>query len=59
MLNYITPDAVHVMMKGRIVKSGGAELAHMLEEKGYDGIRQELGLEADAAEDDEDQAQGA
>ncbi len=53
MLNYITPDDVHVMMKGRIVKSGGPELAHMLEEKGYDGIRQELGLEADAAVDDE------
>src|SRR5213593_1259876 len=46
-LNYITPDQVHVMMKGRIVKSGGAELAHMLEEKGYEGVRQELGLEAD------------
>jgi Fe-S cluster assembly ATP-binding protein len=54
MLNYITPDAVHVMMKGRIVRSGGAELAQMLEEKGYEGIRQELGLEADAAEDDEE-----
>ena len=49
MLNYITPDHVHVMMRGRIVKSGGPELAHVLEEKGYEGIRQELGLEADAA----------
>ena len=39
MLNYITPDRVHVMMRGRIVKSGGAELAHELEEKGYEGIR--------------------
>ena len=53
-LNYITPDQVHVMMKGRIVKSGGAELAHMLEEKGYEGVRQELGLEADESEEDED-----
>jgi Fe-S cluster assembly ATP-binding protein len=52
-LNYITPDQVHVMMKGRIVKSGGAELAHMLEEKGYEGIRQELGLEADESEDED------
>jgi Fe-S cluster assembly ATP-binding protein len=49
MLNYITPDRVHVMMRGRIVKSGGAELAHELEEKGYEGIRTELGLEAEAA----------
>jgi Fe-S cluster assembly ATP-binding protein len=48
MLNYITPDRVHVMMRGRIVSSGGAELAHELEAKGYEGIRQELGLEADA-----------
>jgi Fe-S cluster assembly ATP-binding protein len=52
MLNYITPDVVHVMMRGRIVKSGGAELAHELEEKGYEGIRKELGLEDDAAIDE-------
>jgi Fe-S cluster assembly ATP-binding protein len=44
-LNYITPDHVHVMMAGRIVKSGGPELARELEEKGYEGIRQELGVE--------------
>ena len=49
MLNYITPDRVHVMMRGRIVKSGGAELATELEEKGYEGLRAELGLEAEAA----------
>jgi Fe-S cluster assembly ATP-binding protein len=48
MLNYISPDSVHVMMRGRIVKSGGAELAHELEEKGYEGLRAELGLEAEA-----------
>ena len=48
MLNYITPDTVHVMMQGRIVKTGGAELAHELEAKGYEGIRSELGIEADA-----------
>jgi Fe-S cluster assembly ATP-binding protein len=36
------------MMRGRIVKSGGAELAHELEEKGYEGLRAELGLEAEA-----------
>jgi Fe-S cluster assembly ATP-binding protein len=50
-LNYITPDRVHVMMQGRIVKSGGAELAHELEAKGYEGIRQELGLAAEAVAD--------
>jgi Fe-S cluster assembly ATP-binding protein len=44
-LNYITPDFVHVMLGGRIVKEGGAELAHELEEKGYDSVRAELGLE--------------
>ena len=50
-LNYVTPDHVHVMMNGRIVKSGGAELAQELEEKGYEGIRTELGLAAAAADD--------
>jgi Fe-S cluster assembly ATP-binding protein len=45
MLNHITPDFVHVMMAGRIVKQGGPELAHELEEKGYEQIRQELGIE--------------
>ena len=43
-LNYITPDHIHVMMDGRIVKSGGKELAKELESKGYDSIRKELGL---------------
>jgi Fe-S cluster assembly ATP-binding protein len=43
-LNYITPDRVHVMMEGRIVKTGGPELAHELEQKGYEGIRADLGI---------------
>jgi Fe-S cluster assembly ATP-binding protein len=47
-LNYITPDHVHVMLAGRIVKSGGPELAHELEQKGYEGVRKELGLELEA-----------
>ncbi len=51
-LNYITPDFVHVMIGGRIVKSGGKELAHELEAKGYEGIRTELGLEAGPAATD-------
>src|SRR5690606_17813044 len=42
LLNYITPDKVHVMMQGRIVKSGGPELAQRLEAEGYDWIKQEL-----------------
>ena len=45
LLNYITPDHVHVMMQGRVVKSGGAELAHKLEAEGYDWIKAELGIE--------------
>jgi Fe-S cluster assembly ATP-binding protein len=44
-LNYITPDHIHVMMSGRIVLSGGPELAHELEAKGYEGLRRELGVE--------------
>ncbi len=41
-LNYITPDRIHVMMDGRMVLSGGPELAHELEAKGYEGLRKEL-----------------
>jgi Fe-S cluster assembly ATP-binding protein len=48
MLNYITPGFVHVMMQGKIVRSGGPELAHQLEDKGYEGIRRELGLDESA-----------
>ncbi|RCL67442.1 MAG: Fe-S cluster assembly ATPase SufC [Cryomorphaceae bacterium] len=39
LLDYIVPDYVHVLNKGKIVKSGGKELAHELEEKGYDWIK--------------------
>ena len=39
LLNYIVPDFVHVMVQGRIVRSGGKELALELEEKGYDLMR--------------------
>jgi Fe-S cluster assembly ATP-binding protein len=45
LLNYITPDHVHVMMQGRVVKSGGPELAQRLESEGYDWIKKELGIE--------------
>jgi Fe-S cluster assembly ATP-binding protein len=42
LLDYIVPDYVHVLMDGKIVKSGGKELAHELEERGYDWIKAEL-----------------
>jgi Fe-S cluster assembly ATP-binding protein len=40
LLNYIVPDQVHVLFKGRIVRTGGKELALELEEKGYDWIKE-------------------
>jgi Fe-S cluster assembly ATP-binding protein len=40
LLDYIIPDFVHVLMDGKIVKSGDASLAHELEEKGYDWIKE-------------------
>ena len=45
LLNYITPDILHVMMDGRVVLSGGPELAARLEKEGYAQIAEELGLE--------------
>jgi len=42
LLDYIVPDFVHVLMDGKIVKSGTKELAYELEEKGYDWIKEEL-----------------
>ena len=42
LLDYIIPDFVHVLMDGKIVKSGGKELAYELEEKGYDWIKTEI-----------------
>ena len=45
LLNYITPDVVHIMMDGRVVLSGGAELAARLEKEGYAQLAEELGLE--------------
>ena len=45
LLNYITPDVVHIMMEGRVVMTGGADLAKRLEAEGYAGISEELGIE--------------
>lgn len=44
-LRYVTPDRIHVMIDGRIVDSGGSELADELESGGYDGLRRRLGIE--------------
>jgi len=41
-LDYIKPDKVHIMIKGKIVRSGGKELAHEMEEKGYEGMVREV-----------------
>src|SRR5207302_9667223 len=46
LLNYIVPDFVHVLSRGRIVKEGGKELALELEEKGYDWLKNENGKSA-------------
>ncbi|ARF16626.1 Fe-S cluster assembly ATPase SufC [Sporosarcina sp. P3] len=45
LLDYIEPDKVHVIMQGKIVKTGGSELAKKLEVQGYDWIKEELGIE--------------
>jgi len=51
LLNYITPDFVHVLAGGRIVTSGGKDLALRLEEEGYGPILRDAGLETDASDD--------
>jgi Fe-S cluster assembly ATP-binding protein len=45
-LNYIQPDFVHIMLDGRIVESGGPELALQLEEQGYDWVKEKYGMVA-------------
>src|SRR5207249_3007982 len=55
-LNFVKPDFVHVMIDGKIVQSGGPELAHELEAKGYDWLRTDLGLPP--AEDGEGDGEG-
>jgi Fe-S cluster assembly ATP-binding protein len=47
LLNYIEPDFVHIMMDGKIVMSGGKELAQRLEAEGYDWVKQDLGMTVD------------
>ena len=52
-LNYLKPDHVHVMLGGRIVKSGDAGLANELEETGYETLAQEVGVAFTPQEDEE------
>jgi Fe-S cluster assembly ATP-binding protein len=49
-LRYLSPDRIHVMIDGRIVDSGGSELAEELEAGGYDGVRKRLGIEKPSEE---------
>ena len=51
LLNYITPDVVHVLAQGRIVTSGGKDLALRLESEGYGPILREAGLAIDAPDE--------
>ncbi len=51
-LRYVTPDRVHVMMDGRVVRSGGPDLAEELEAKGYDAVAADLGIEITDEPDD-------
>jgi Fe-S cluster assembly ATP-binding protein len=51
LLNYITPDVVHVLAQGRIVKSGGKDLALRLEDEGYGPILREAGLETNVSDE--------
>ena len=53
LLDYVKPDFVHVMMQGRIVKSGGPELAERLEAEGYDWVKEELGITDETVGQDE------
>ena len=55
-LSELRADRVHVLMDGRIVATGGPELADKLEETGYEGLAAELGVEAPAEEKAEPEA---
>jgi len=52
-LRYLTPDRIHVMIGGRIVDSGGSELAEELEAGGYEAVRERLGIERAATDEPE------
>ena len=50
LLDYIKPDVVHVLARGRIIATGGGELALRLEHEGYAGVLREAGIEVDATD---------
>ena len=50
LLNYIKPDVVHVLARGRIIATGGRDLALRLEDEGYAGVLQEAGYDVDASD---------
>jgi Fe-S cluster assembly ATP-binding protein len=52
LLNYVVPDVVHVMMDGRIVRTGGVELAEKLEERGYEWLEEKLFAGVETSEGD-------
>ncbi len=51
LLDYIKPDFVHIMINGRIVKTGGKELIAKIDQEGYDWVKEELGIDIDPVED--------
>ncbi len=59
LLNYITPDRVHVLARGRIITSGGSELAEQLEREGYAPILRSAGMEVEAEDEPAEVAEPA
>ena len=51
LLDYIKPDFVHIMINGRIVKSGGPELISKIDQEGYDWVKTELGIDLDGSQE--------
>ncbi len=52
-LSYLEPDVVHILIDGRVVRSGGPELARSLEESGYDALRADLAMATSAAPEEQ------
>ncbi|HKO32388.1 MAG TPA: Fe-S cluster assembly ATPase SufC [Candidatus Limnocylindria bacterium] len=59
MLNYVTPQFVHVLLDGRVVMSGGEELSRQLEANGYDWVREQVGLPEGVGDEATDGVAGA
>ena len=56
LLDYIKPDFVHIMINGRIVKTGGKELIAKIDQEGYDWVKEELGIDINPVEDEKTHA---